>query len=223
MSSIKREFYDVEEASNMLGISVTDLWHLIEVEEIGVSFRRVIAEVTFGNEELPSMLVGHTYLMSKGDACVVAAKGSCLVKYAYLPLVEPKEGSVLEMHGNGEEVIDFFDTTEMYLNKEIEIQKSDVVITQISLDKYLEKNHNHNEPFAPNLKSESKPLVNKERETLLVIIAALAKAAHVDINKISKAGDVIANMTHEIGVPIGATTIETHLKKIKQALEDLAK
>lgn len=223
MSSIKREFYEVEEASIYLGISVTDLWHLIEVEKIGVSFRRIIAEVTFGNEELPSMLVGHTYLMGKSDACVVAAKGSCLVKYAYLPLVEPKEVSVLEMHGNGEEVIGFFDTTEMCLNKEIEIQKSDVVITQISIDKYLKEYHSNNQPFAPNLKSESKPLVNKERETLLVIIAALAKEAKINIDKTSKAGVLIANMTHLIGVPIGATTIETHLNKIKQALENRAK
>lgn len=68
-----------------------------------------------------------------------------------------------------------------------------------------------------------KPLSDKERETLLIIIAALAKEAKVDISKTSKAGDLIANMTQLIGAPVGATTIETHLKKIPQALENRAK
>ena len=63
-----------------------------------------------------------------------------------------------------------------------------------------------------------KPLKDIERNSLLIIIAALAIAAKVDINKTSKAGSLIANMTQLIGAPIGATTIETHLKKINQAL-----
>ena len=66
-------------------------------------------------------------------------------------------------------------------------------------------------------------LNGSERETLLVIIAALAKEAKVDIAKISKAGQQIENMTQLIGARIGATTIETHLKKISQALENRAK
>jgi len=73
------------------------------------------------------------------------------------------------------------------------------------------------------LAGTDKPLSNTERETLLVIIAALAKEAKVDIAKISKAGDLIANMTQLIGAPIGATTIETHLKKINQAIVNRAK
>lgn len=73
----------------------------------------------------------------------------------------------------------------------------------------------------PNLESE--PLLNTERETPLVIIAALAKEAKVDITKTSKAGDLISNMTQLFGAPVGATTIETHLKKIPQALLSRAK
>ena len=68
-----------------------------------------------------------------------------------------------------------------------------------------------------------KPLKDHERETLLVIIAALAKEANVDLKKISKAGEQIAHMTQLLNAPIGATTIETHLKKINQALENRAK
>jgi hypothetical protein len=69
----------------------------------------------------------------------------------------------------------------------------------------------------------SKPLSDKERITLLVIIAALAKEAKVDISKISKSGDLIASMTQIIGAPIGATTIETHLRQIPEALQSRTK
>lgn len=71
-----------------------------------------------------------------------------------------------------------------------------------------------------NLDISTKPLNNIERETLLVVIAALAKEAGLDIEKVSKTGVLIANMTQLIGVPVGATTIETLLKKIPQALEN---
>ena len=62
-----------------------------------------------------------------------------------------------------------------------------------------------------------------ERETLLIIIAALAKEAKIDITKKSKAGELIESLTQQIGSRVGATTIETHLKKISHALENRAK
>ncbi len=133
MIAIKREFYEVEEAANVLGISVIDLWHLIEFEKIGASFRKAIAQATFGGEHLYSMIASHTYLMRSSDACKVAAKGSSLIKYAYLPLLEPIEITIF----NGEEEIVFSDTYEFSLNEEIEIQKNDIVITQLSIEKYL--------------------------------------------------------------------------------------
>ena len=68
-----------------------------------------------------------------------------------------------------------------------------------------------------------RPLSNIERETLLIIIAALAKEAKIDINKTSKAGELIAKLSQQVGAPVGPTTIETHLKKISQALENRAK
>lgn len=68
-----------------------------------------------------------------------------------------------------------------------------------------------------------KPLSDKERETLLIIIAVLAKEAKIDIYKASKAGDLIANITQTLGASVGSTTIETHLKKIPKALESRAK
>lgn len=68
-----------------------------------------------------------------------------------------------------------------------------------------------------------KPLSNKERETFLIIIAALAKEAKLDIAKPSKAGELIANMTALLGVSVSATTIENKLKEIPKALESRAK
>lgn len=68
-----------------------------------------------------------------------------------------------------------------------------------------------------------KPLKDIERNSLLIIIAALAIAAKVDIDKTSKAGVYIASLTDQLGVSVGATTIETHLKKIKNAIESRTK
>lgn len=66
-------------------------------------------------------------------------------------------------------------------------------------------------------------LNGSERETLLIIIAALAKEYKVDIQKTSKAGELIARLTQQLGANVGATTIETHIKKIPQALQNRAK
>lgn len=67
------------------------------------------------------------------------------------------------------------------------------------------------------------PLATKERNTLLVIIAALAKEAKIDLTKPSKAGETIAHMTEEIGAPVDHATIEGKIKLIKDALESRAK
>lgn len=67
------------------------------------------------------------------------------------------------------------------------------------------------------------PLSNRERDTLLVIIAALAKEANIPIEKISKSAELIANLTQQIGADVGATTIENHLKRIPDALVKRAK
>lgn len=68
-----------------------------------------------------------------------------------------------------------------------------------------------------------KPLATKERNTLLVIIAALAKEAKIDLAKPSKAGLAIAHLTEKIGAPVDHATIEEKIKLIKNALESRAK
>lgn len=70
----------------------------------------------------------------------------------------------------------------------------------------------------------SKPLIAmRERETLLIIISALAKEAGIDTTKISKAGVIIESLTQQLGSTVSATTIERHLKQIPEALERRAK
>lgn len=70
---------------------------------------------------------------------------------------------------------------------------------------------------------EQKPMGARERNTLLIIIAALAKEARIDLSKPSKAGAFIANLTEIIGAPVDHSTIEQKIKLIANALESRAK
>ncbi len=200
MNSIKREFYEVEEAANVVGISVTDLWHLIEVEKIGASFRKVIAQVTYGAEQLHSMIASHAYLMRSIDACEVAAKGSTLIKFAYLPLLEPMEITIF----NGEEEIVFSDTYEYLLHEEIKIQKSDVVITQISIEKYLKACGNSNA-------STNKTLSSRTENNYLRLMLTLANNIKgFNPKKPYEAAQLIIN---ETDTDISLQTISDYIKK----------
>ena len=64
-----------------------------------------------------------------------------------------------------------------------------------------------------------KPLMARERATLLTIIAALAKEANIDIAKASKAGSIIEVLTEKLDARVSARAIEDHLKRIPDALE----
>lgn len=66
-----------------------------------------------------------------------------------------------------------------------------------------------------------KPLTSRERDTLLTIIAVLAKAAKVpldDYRKPGKAAGYIEGLTDEFGAHVSKRAIEDHLKKIPDAL-----
>ncbi len=63
-----------------------------------------------------------------------------------------------------------------------------------------------------------KPLSTRERDTLLTIIAVLCKEAKFDYIKHSKTAGLIQSTAAGMGVAIGETTIEGHLKKIPDAL-----
>jgi hypothetical protein len=64
-----------------------------------------------------------------------------------------------------------------------------------------------------------KPIATRERDTLLTIIAALCKDAGHDYKKHAKTAGLIQSTAAKMGVSIGETTIEGHLKRIPDALE----
>jgi hypothetical protein len=63
-----------------------------------------------------------------------------------------------------------------------------------------------------------KPLGTIERNTLLAIIAVLCKEAGYDPSKHAKTAGLIQGTAAGMGLSIGETTIEDHLKKIPNAL-----
>lgn len=66
--------------------------------------------------------------------------------------------------------------------------------------------------------SNEKPLTTRERDTLLTIIAVLCKDAGYDYTRHAKTAGLIQSTAAKMGVSIGETTIEGHLKKIPDAL-----
>lgn len=66
---------------------------------------------------------------------------------------------------------------------------------------------------------KEKQIENKERRTLLTIIAALAKKANINIDSPGKAAAYIQGLTDDLGAHVSKRAIEEHLKKIPDALE----
>jgi hypothetical protein len=63
-----------------------------------------------------------------------------------------------------------------------------------------------------------RPLSNRERDTLLTIIAVLCKDAGYDFTRHAKTAGLIQSTAAMMGISIGESTIEGHLKKIPDAL-----
>jgi len=64
-----------------------------------------------------------------------------------------------------------------------------------------------------------RPVGQRERTTLLVIIAALAELNGIDVKKPSKAALEIESATIRMGARVAARTIEEHLRHIREAME----
>ena len=69
-------------------------------------------------------------------------------------------------------------------------------------------------------KAPEKPIERRERMTLLVMIAALAKLAKINVAKPSSAAAAIESQTALMGARIAARTIENHLGRISEALDN---
>jgi hypothetical protein len=72
-------------------------------------------------------------------------------------------------------------------------------------------------------RNAQKPLEQRERDTLLVIIAALAELAKIDVNKPAAAGATIESQTALLGAEVSSRAIQNHLKRIPEALERRSK
>ena len=77
----------------------------------------------------------------------------------------------------------------------------------------------HAENFGEESPLPEKPLSTIERNTLLTIIAVLCEEARLDYSKPAKTANLIADTAARMGLAIGESTIEGHLKKIPGALE----
>ena len=70
---------------------------------------------------------------------------------------------------------------------------------------------------------QERPLTTKERNTLLIIIAALCKELKIDCARHAAAAATIKNLCDLQGLRIGETTIEGYLKKLPEAVEARSK
>jgi hypothetical protein len=94
------------------------------------------------------------------------------------------------------------------------------MLLRVRVDAASEASGHPVSPPSPDQSGETrKPLGARERSTLLTIVAALAKAAGIDVSKPSKAGVAIEAMTTDLGARVSARAIEDHLKDIPDALE----
>ena len=71
---------------------------------------------------------------------------------------------------------------------------------------------------APTADPLNKPLGQRERTTLLTIIAALAKEAKVDVSKPSKSGQIISTLIAAIGYEVAPNTVAGHLRTLRKTL-----
>ena len=75
----------------------------------------------------------------------------------------------------------------------------------------------------PQLINSERPLGKRERDTLLNVIAALAKVAKIDLSMPTKAAGIISKQTELMGTKVATRTIENHIKQIPSELRKTTK
>jgi hypothetical protein len=89
-------------------------------------------------------------------------------------------------------------------------------VAKDTFQKYSELQHERDSLAA--MVEKNKPLDPRERSTLLIIIAALAKEAKINIDSPGKAALSIEGLTDSMGAHTSRRAIEDHLKNIPYAL-----
>lgn len=176
MDIIKREFYEIYGAAKLLEISISDLWHLIEVGKIEASFRKIIADSTIYHSDDVTIddyfAASHTFLIPHDVATIIAATGSCKTDEALLLLAEPREELSIDRDGN--EFIWLRETHKFTLNSDLELEKGDVVITQIAIEKYINRFVNLKKSETPKVVTDEKLLSVRTENNYLRLIMRLA-------------------------------------------------
>ncbi len=188
-----------------LGMRLDDDNYLVKDKDI-ISISGVMDLMMLGNEALD---IEHEYqrLTSGVKVTLVCLEG------AYVQ--DPNNGGIYELQDHFKNDVESMKNKNNYYPAASLPNDAALVLRTRAISEFIES--------VSDIKKSEKPLIETERSTLLTIIAALAKEAHIDIGKTSKAGELIANMTQQLGAAVGATTIETHLKKIPQSLKNRAK
>jgi hypothetical protein len=105
--------------------------------------------------------------------------------------------------------------------REYTVENTDVLFDAVNQLAQMPEKESLPSPPAVHIQQgdEGKPLGTRERDTLLTIIAALAKEAKLQIDQPGKTALYIEGLTNELGAPVSKRAIEDHLKKIPNALE----
>ena len=94
-------------------------------------------------------------------------------------------------------------------------QGSVLVVRRPALEEFIRR---HAPDPAPTSDPLDKPLGQRERTTLLTIIAALAKEANVDVSKPSKSGHTISSLIEAIGYEVAPNTVAGHMRTLRKTL-----
>ena len=90
-----------------------------------------------------------------------------------------------------------------------------LVVRRPVLEEFIRR---HAPDPAPTSDPLDKPLGQRERTTLLTIIAALAKEANVDVSTHAKSGEIISNLIAAIGFKVAPNTVAGHLRTLRKTL-----
>ncbi len=94
-------------------------------------------------------------------------------------------------------------------------QGSVLGVRRPALDEFIRQ---HAPVPAPTSDPLDKPLRQRERTTLLTIIAALAKEAKVDVSQPVKSGQIISALITAIGYEVAPNTVAGHLRTLRKTL-----
>lgn len=100
------------------------------------------------------------------------------------------------------------------------LEKGVVVMSEVARFEDSQKSSSENATAAGVIE---KPLSTVERNVLLAIIAVLCKDCKLDYKTHAKSAALIKSSADLLGISIGESTIESHLKKIPDAVESRMK